>query len=151
MRWAGSARARGPALAAAALVAAGCAPAPAPAPAPPRTVDAASCPGGESRPITLLFFGMASDDGRGVSEQAWETFLREVVTPKFPEGFTAFPARGQYADREGSVVEATRVVLRVRDDNPTGNATVAAIIAEYKRRFQQRSVLRIDFPACVAF
>lgn len=130
-----------------ALVAVGCAP----APAPLRTVDPARCPDGESRPITLLFFGMATDDGRGVSEQAWEVFLREVVTPKFPEGFTAFPARGQYADREGAVVEAAQVVLRVRDDSPTGDAAVAAIVAEYKRRFQQRSVLRIDFPACVAF
>lgn len=132
-----------------ALVAVGCAPAPAPAPF--RTVDPARCPDGESRPVTLLFFGMASDDGRGVSEQAWETFLREVVTPRFPDGFTAFPARGQYAEREGTVVEATKVVVRVRDDSPATDAAVAAIVAEYKRRFQQRSVLRIDFPACVVF
>jgi hypothetical protein len=140
---------RGLALAVLALAGGACASVPVPVPV--RAAEPARCPEGDARLVTILFFGLSTEDGRGVSEQAWQTFLRDVITPRFSEGLTVFAAQGQYADRGGVVVEGTKVVLRIRESSPTADADIAALIAEYKRRFQQQSVLQVDFPACATF
>jgi hypothetical protein len=123
----------------------------APVPVPVRAAEPSRCPDGDARLVTILFFGLSTEDGRGVSDQAWQSFLADVITPRFSEGLTVFAAQGQYADRGGVVAEQTQVVLRIRDGSPTADADIAAIIAEYKRSFQQRSVLRVEFPACASF
>jgi hypothetical protein len=138
---------RGLALAVLALAGGACAP----VPVPVRAAEPPRCPDGDARLVTVLFFGLSTEDGRGVSDQAWQSFLAEVITPRFSEGLTVFAAQGQWAARGGVVAERTQVVLRVRDGSPTADADIAAIIAEYKRRFQQRSVLRVEFPACASF
>jgi len=142
---------RGLALAVLALAGGACAPVPVPVPVPVRAAEPPRCPDGDARLVTILFFGLSTEDGRGVSDQVWQRFLGEVITPRFSEGLTVVAAQGQYADRGGVVTERTKVVLRVREESPTADADIAAITAEYKRRFQQQSVLRVDFPACVAF
>jgi hypothetical protein len=95
---------------------------------------------------TQLFFGLARPDG-AVSEGEWASFLADVVTPRFPEGLTVLDAYGQYRDETAAVrSERTRVVLLVHQGGAAADAAIAAIVAEYERRFAQRSVLRVDLP-----
>ena len=103
--------------------------------------------------VTELFFGLSSKDGKGVSEQAWEGFLAEVVTPRFPQGLTVMEARGKWqeGDNKKIVTEASKMLLIVHDGGNESHAKLEAIIAEYKRRFDQESVLRVDTPAKVSF
>ncbi len=93
-----------------------------------------------------LFFG-----ARDVTPGAWASFLRGVVTPRFPDGLTSFEARGQWRGPGGSVAERTRVVVIFYHPDRDSDARIDAIRAAYKRRYRQTSVLRADGTACVGF
>lgn len=90
-----------------------------------------------------LFFGLESPDGP-VSDAAWEAFLAREVTPRFPAGLTVVDAGGQWRGADGAVDrEASRVVEIVHEDSAEATAAVAAIVASYRREFQQEAVLVI--------
>jgi Protein of unknown function (DUF3574) len=140
------------ALGAIVLLAGGCA---VTATAPPRAVPVAapaSCPGGATASVvSTLFFGMASRDGRGVSEQAWDGFLATVVTPRFPDGLTVLSGYGQYrGPSAGAIVrETTKVLLVVHAGTAEQEQAIAEIIAAYRRAFDQEAVLHLARPACM--
>ena len=76
-----------------ALALAGCASAPAP-----------SCaPGQQAMRAELLYFGTATPRGT-VSPEDWRHFVDEVVTPRFPDGLTVWPAGGQWRSAQGEAV-----------------------------------------------
>jgi Protein of unknown function (DUF3574) len=138
------------ALAAMVALAGGCA-ATAPPPAAP-VVAPASCPGGAAASVvSTLFFGLASRDGRGVSEQAWDGFLATVVTPRFPDGLTVLSGYGQYrgADATAFVREPAKVLLLVHAGTPEQERAIAEIVAGYRRAFDQEAVLHLTSPACM--
>ncbi len=103
--------------------------------------------------IAELTFGR--DIGRrvGVSEAAWRRFLDREVTPRFPDGLTVISALGQWRDRiTGKIVrEPSKLVMIVMPGNADDQARLDAIVAAYKRQFQQQSVGIIVQPACTAF
>lgn len=129
------------ALAACALALAACAPLVAP-----------SCAAGATGAVSdLLYFG-TSRPGGVVSAQDWARFLADSVTPRFPQGFTAWPASGQWRSADGTVVrEGSFVLSIVHPRSDAAEAAVAAIASEYKARFRQESVLRASSPVCAAF
>src|SRR5262245_20062865 len=95
-----------------------------------------------------LFLGRAIPGGGSVSEEEWATFLREVVTPRFPEGLTVWRAEGQWTDSSGRLIHETVMILEVF--HPAGSraeSSLAAIVREYKSRFRQGAVLRVSTPA----
>ena len=99
-----------------------------------------------------LFLGRAIPGGGTVSEEAWATFLHEVVTPRLPEGLTVWRAEGQWTDPRGQLVREPVLVLEVL--HPTGSradSSLAAVAREYKRRFRQGAVLRVTTPALGLF
>jgi len=102
---------------------------------------------------TRLFLGAARPDGTPVDEAAWRAFLAEVVTPRFPDGLTVVEASGQWRDpASGALVgEPTKVLIVVRPPGAAPDAALDAVAAEWKRRFGQRSVLRVDAPVRAAF
>lgn len=86
-----------------------------------------------------LFFGRAiGSDGR-VTDEQWSTFVREVVEPRFSDGFTIYAAHGQW--RGGS--EDSFVLEVIHADDPRADRLLAEIAEEYKRRFHQEAVLRV--------
>jgi hypothetical protein len=101
---------------------------------------------------TELFFGMNKQDGSVVTEDDWNRFLEETVTPRFPDGFTVLAGLGQFRDSKGQVIkENSRVLvllypLRARKSN---NRKIEQIRIAYKKAFQQQSVLRMDFTQSV--
>lgn len=115
---------------------------------------ASAChPGQQPRLMAELTFGR--DIGRhvGVSEAAWRRFLDREVTPRFPDGLTVVSALGQWRDRNtGRVVrEPSKLIMIVLQGNPDDQTRLDAIVAAYKRQFQQQSVGVIVQPACAAF
>jgi len=109
--------------------------------------------GQQPKQMAELTFGR--DIGRhvGVSEAAWRRFLAREVTPRFPDGFTVVNALGQWRDRgTGRIVrEPSKLVVIVLPGNADDQAQLDAIVAAYKRQFQQQSVGVIVQPACAAF
>jgi hypothetical protein len=128
---------------AAALALGGCAGAPGVAP---------TCASG-LRPMTadLLYFGTAMPHG-GVSADDWRDFVDTVVTPRFPDGLTTWPASGQWRAADGARVREPSYVLDlVHVPDARSDAAIAEIVAAYRQRFHQEAVLRVATPACVAF
>jgi hypothetical protein len=94
-----------------------------------------------------LFCGLSIPGGGTVSQEQLETFVTEVVEPRFPEGFTMWRARGRW--RGGSEEVMVLEIMHPLDER-LGNA-VREIADEYRRRFQQEAVLRVMMPARMEF
>ncbi len=102
--------------------------------------------------VERLYFGRNIGDSLAVTDSAWDAFLAEVVTPRFPSGLTVWSARGQWRDAAGRVEREPSFVLEIVHGSraPDVEAALAGIVAEYKRRFRQEAVLRVVSPAQVA-
>jgi hypothetical protein len=102
---------------------------------------------------TRLYFGLSRPGGGTVEPAQWERFVAEVVTPRFPDGLTVFDARGQYlSDQTDAVIsEATKVLVVIHGGGAEAHERLDLIIREYKRRFEQESVLRTETPVSVAY
>ncbi|SFU40555.1 Protein of unknown function [Polaromonas sp. YR568] len=117
------------------------------------TLSEPRCASNEQRLVSdLLYFGTAKPGGI-VSSEEWSEFLRGTVTPKFPEGLSAWQASGQWRSAAtGAIVsEASHVLNLVHPETPAAEAAVQAVVADYKSRFQQEAVLRVKNTACVSF
>ena len=111
------------------------------------------CSDGERPAVTeTLYFGTARAAGGAVSDEDWAAFLRDVVTPRFPEGFTAWPGSGQWRGASGAIVtEKSFVVSIVHSPGDDSPRKVAEIVSQYKARFGQEAVLRVASGACFSF
>lgn len=106
----------------------------------------------ESYYRTELYMGRSIPGGSMVSEEAWEKFLGEVVTPLFPDGFTVLNGRGQYREASGAIAKEPShvlVFLYRKADRKRARADIEKIRGEYKKRFAQESVLRVDITKSV--
>jgi len=92
-----------------------------------------------------LYFGRNIGDTLGVTDSLWSVFVREVVSARLPAGYTFWPASGGWRDSTGRVTREPSFVLEVVHPSPSAasDSAIVAVIAEYKRRFQQQSVLRV--------
>lgn len=110
-----------------------------------------ACPPGQQAAIQeLLYFGTDKPSGR-VTPDDWGRFLRDTVTPRFPQGLTAWQASGQWRSAAGTVVhEPSYVLSLVRPPGDTAEQAIGALVADYKARFEQEAVLRVASPACMS-
>jgi len=91
-----------------------------------------------------LYFGRNAANTPVVSDSAWSAFLREVVSTRLPSGFTVWPAEGEWREAGQAPSREPSFVLEVVHPRSAGtDSAIVAIIAEYKRRFGQESVLRV--------
>jgi hypothetical protein len=91
-----------------------------------------------------LFFGQSIPGGGTVSEQDWTAFLRDVITPRFPQGLTVWKGEGQWLEAAGVLAREPVIVVEiVHAPGADLESALAAIGQEYKRRFQQEAVLRV--------
>ena len=101
---------------------------------------------------TELYFGRSLPDGSVVTDEEWTKFLNDVVTPRFPDGFTVLDGFGQYRDKSGRIVkEPSKVIvfLYSRKTQKAGSTKIDEIRAAYVKLFNQESVLRVDFRTSV--
>lgn len=98
-------------------------------------------PGCAERVQQRLYFGLAGPAGR-VADADWDAFVAHEITPRFPAGLTVVNASGQWQGADHQVVrEPARVVELVHDGSAALDLRVAEIVALYKQRFQQDSVM----------
>ena len=113
----------------------------------------APCPDQTERFVRYeLFMGRSGPDGEVVSDEEWEAFLADTVTPRFPDGLTGLDGRGQWRDSAGLVQRERSKLLVILAPPGDGPAVPIGEISDgYKRRFGQESVLRVVSEACVSF
>jgi hypothetical protein len=98
----------------------------------------------EDAHLERLYFGRNIGDSAVVSDSAWAVFIREVLTPSFPEGATVWDAAGQWRAPDGTMVrERGFVVELLHLVTPDVERRVQTVMDEYKHRFAQQSVLRV--------
>jgi hypothetical protein len=110
-----------------------------------------ACHDGERRITSdVLYFGTATPEGRVTAAQ-WKQFIDDIVTPRFPQGLTAWPAAGQWRSADGTIVhEASNVLALIHAEDRQSDASVTAIIDAYKSEFHQEAVLRVRSPSCAS-
>ena len=107
---------------------------------------------GEKYYRTELDFGKSIPGGGMVSDEQWSQFLEEIVTPRFPDGFTILSGSGQYREKSGKIIsEPSKVLvfLYTRKTRKESRAMIEEIRAAYVKKFNQESVLRVDFKSSV--
>lgn len=108
-------------------------------------------PGEQAMLSEALYFG-TSKPGGTVAPADWQAFLDEVVTPRFPQGFSVWRAAGQWKSEAGPIVsEASYVLNIVHAGASSDRQALGDIVEAYKTRFQQEAVLRVQGAVCASF
>jgi hypothetical protein len=109
-------------------------------------------PAGSGYMRTTLYFGLNKKSEGTVSKREWTNFLRDHVTTRFPQGFTVWEADGQWRLATGRIQrEQSKVLLIVHDETAAVRVKIAEIIDQYKRSFEQESVLWETARVCASF
>ncbi|WP_329571167.1 DUF3574 domain-containing protein [Kitasatospora sp. NBC_01266] len=103
----------------------------------------------------LVFWTQRSDGGSAVTEQEFQDFLDQQVTPRFPDGLSVQEGRGQYRDPQG-VIQRERsyqvVLCYPRAMAASADGRIEGIRRQYAGSFrQQRAVGRLDEPVRASF
>ena len=112
-----------------------------------------TCAAGDTALVReTLYFGRNRPGGGTVSDAEWQTFLSQVLTPRFPAGLTVMTATGQWKGRSGGVEqEQSNVVTVFHAGDDTSLRAIEEVALEYKQRFGQEAVLRERVFTCAAF
>ena len=101
-----------------------------------------------------VYFGLEKGGGVTLTEEEWQSFLADTVTPHFPDGLTVLDARGQWFDTtEGRLYRESTKLLNVlvpADGVEESVAAVRNISDTYKAQFDQQAVFYTSLPACAA-
>jgi uncharacterized protein DUF3574 len=101
--------------------------------------------GMESVVMERLYFGRNAADSLSVTDSAWAVFLKDVVSTRLPSGFTFWAAEGEWRGSDGRSRHEPSFLLEVVHPlrSAAVDSAILGIISEYKRRFDQKSVLRV--------
>jgi hypothetical protein len=100
---------------------------------------------------TALYFGTAKPEG-AVTEDEFRQFLNEEVTPLFADGLTLLKGDGQFKGADGLTVKEDSYVLILlypANSHSESSRSINLIRTHYMEKYQQESVLRVDYPLLV--
>ncbi|MFJ3880426.1 DUF3574 domain-containing protein [Streptomyces sp. NPDC090077] len=123
--------------------------------APAASVGADTADTGSAYISTHLYFGTGRHNGHPpITEEEFNKFVADVVTPRFPSGLTLQEGRGQWRDKEGDINRERSYELTVM--YPVREARARNADIEYIRRlycttWELESVGRADVRAQVDF
>jgi len=99
-----------------------------------------------------LYFGASIPGGGEVDAAAWQQFENDALTPAFPDGYSVLAAHGTWRGSDGITTgESSRIVIVVHPDTATSAAALRDIVARYRERFHQQSVLHEHGVVCAQF
>jgi hypothetical protein len=103
----------------------------------------ADCPSGETPALrSALYFGSDIPGGGTVDAAAWQAFLADEASRRFPDGLTWFEGHGQWRADAGALVhEASRVLILLHPADRETQQRVDALADAYRQRFAQEAVL----------
>ncbi len=109
------------------------------------------CAGGQQAALLdTLYFGTARPHG-AVTPQEWDSFVRDEIAPRLPQGFSLMDAQGQWRNADGGMAhEASHVLQVAHPDDARSERALVEIVDLYKARFAQEAVLRISAAACMS-
>lgn len=112
-----------------------------------------ACPAGTGQFTEYrLYFGRNRADTEVVSDKAWDAFLANEVTPRFPAGLTVVDAAGQWRDSTGAIVrEKSKLVVILTGADDAGLPRTDQVVQAYKEMFAQEAVLRTVATVCASF
>lgn len=117
--------------------------------------DLAPGVGSEAWVRTELYFGTTKPDGSALTDEEWQDFLDEEITPRFPAGLTVLTGYGQFLNSSGVIAQEGSIVLILfypADTVEESSPSIEEIRDAYEVAFEQESVLRVDSaPVCVSF
>lgn len=91
-----------------------------------------------------LFFGRNLKSGGEVSNEQFQEFINNVITPRFPDGLTVFDTFGQFQNSAGTIVrEPSKVVALLLEDTLENELSINEIVKAYVQQFNQESVLQV--------
>lgn len=89
-----------------------------------------------------LYLGRDIPTGGRVSDEAFEDFIANEVTLRFPDGLTVWEANGQYRDSTGALItEPSRVIRLIFFDTRANEDALMEVIQAYITRFDQETVM----------
>lgn len=92
-----------------------------------------------------LYFGLDRRENSPVSEEQWQDFIKEKVTPSFPKGLTVTSGRGQYLAGSGILYDEDSKVLHiVYEREPNSNEKIEELRTWFCKEYDQESVMRVD-------
>ena len=114
-----------------------------------------SCPIPNQTPMLVvqLFFGLSIKDRGRVSDSEWNSFLRQTVTPRFPDGFTVYDGYGQWLNQKTHFIarEKSKIILIAVPDTEAIRTKISEVSAAYQRDFHQQAVGILTESACGKF
>lgn len=115
--------------------------------------DAAQCPQGSELNVEYrLFMGRNSGGEEVVSDEAWDVFLRDVVTPRFPNGLTVLDAQWQWQSAPGEIErERSKVLVILAPEGGDVFQRLAEVATGYKGLFNQGAVIQTTAGVCTSF
>jgi len=116
---------------------------------------APACPSGTApAAIAELAFGRNAGGKLRVTDADWARFLAEEATPRFPDGLTALDTQGHWRGADGRIEQEPAKLLWLVLPGATleeAGTRTNALVAAYRMRFGQESVLRVLRSSCAAF
>lgn len=99
---------------------------------------------------TELYFGLSKKNGI-VTEQDWKGFRANYLDKKF-SGYTEINSQGFWTDPNGNPVsENSKLIIYLNKGTKQDSIAIVYVIDNYKKLFDQESVLKIDTPVNAAF
>ena len=98
--------------------------------------------------VAELFFGRTiapayrRELGAAVTDAQWAAFMRDVLTPAFPDGLTAVDAEGQWRNPATGVTshEPSTLVIVAAPDTDQTRRGLDEVMALYRERFHEQLV-----------
>ncbi len=121
----------------------------------PARADPVSCDFPNQKPMLWveLFMGLNVPHRGPVTPKEWDRFLRQVVTPRFPDGFTVYDSYGQWlnSNTKAIVREKSKTIAIAVSDDAEAQAHIAEVADAYRAQFHQLSVGVVTSHVCAAF
>ena len=115
-------------------------------------VGCSTSDGGRRWVRSEIHFGLSRPDGSSISQEDWQKFMDDVVTPAFPAGLSVVDSRGQWRNASGHIdKEPSKVLVLLHPRAAEVEQRIDEIRSTYCRRFQQEAVMKVTSPARVQF
>lgn len=101
---------------------------------------------------TKVYFGMSKPDGSQVTAEQWQSFVNEVVTPRFPSGLSVVDTAGQWRNATDRIEhEPSKLLVLLHQPGVRYEGQVDEIREAYRQQFNQEAVMKVTVPVQVEF